>query len=66
MDEIFGDADDLLELYERGKAARSGGRLGGPPPEDAPEPLEGEDEDEAELRQEAFAQRQARPDPECF
>jgi len=47
VDDIFGDPDDLLELYERGK--------------EAPEPLEGEDGEEGAARQAAFAQRQVPP-----
>lgn len=58
MDDIFGDPDELLELYQRGKAARGGSRL--EPVEEAPERLEDEDDDEADARQEAFSQRQAR------
>lgn len=58
VDDIFGDPDELLELYQRGKAARGGARL--EPAEEAPERLEDEDDDEADARQEAFSQRQAR------
>jgi len=63
VDDIFGDPDDLLELYERGKAARgaSGGARPGAEPEEAPEPLEGEEGEEGAARQAAFAQRQVPP-----
>ena len=61
VDDIFGDPDELLELYQRGKAARGGSRL--EPVEEAPERLEDEDDDEADARQEAFSQRQARCTP---
>lgn len=64
MDDIFGDPDELLELYERGKAARGSSRLDAVLEEaepEAAEDAEGGDEEEAEARQEAFAQRQARP-----
>ncbi len=68
MDDIFGDPDDLLELYERGKAARGGsgggGGRAGAELEEAPEPLEGEDGEEGAARQAAFAQRQVPPAPE--
>ena len=63
MDDIFGDPDELLELYERGKAARGSSRLDAVLEEaepEAAEDAEGGDEEEAEARQEAFAQRQAR------
>ena len=62
MDDIFGDPDELLELYERGKAARGSSRLDAVLEEAEPEPeeAEGGDEEEAEARQEAYAQRQAR------
>jgi len=61
VDDIFGDPDDLLELYERGKAARgAGGARPGAEPEEAPEPPEGEDGEEGVARQAAFAQRQVR------
>ena len=64
VDDIFGDPDELLELYERGKAARGSSRLDAVLEEaepEAAEDAEGGDEEEAEARQEAFAQRQARP-----